>query len=170
MYCEVKSNYVTMKYILNHNRVLPLLLTGLLLIAVPACDNTVGSDAHEHDSDPFGMVLIMNGEEIVKQEGHDVIYLNDSPIEVKENEETEIIHLQWLNEYGEAFLPATEDGYTLSWAIEDEELLDVVQHDTDGPWNFHLLGKSAGMTTLSFLLWHNDHEHFTSVPFEVQIK
>src|SRR5690625_5772031 len=98
-----------------------------------------------------------------------MIYFKNSPIKVKKKEETENIHLQWLNEYGEAFLPATEDGYTLSWAIEDEELLDVVQHDTDGPWNFHLLGKSEGMTTLSFLLWHNDHEHFSSFTIEVLI-
>lgn len=161
-----------MNNLLRHKISILLLLTGTLFLTLTACDNSVGHDDHDHDhgTNPYGIVLTMNGVEIAKQEGGDIVYNNDSHIDVVENEQTSAIQVRWLNDHGETFLPDTEDGYSLRWTIADEDVLGVVQHEDDGAWNFHLEGKTAGETTISFMLWHNDYEHFTSLQFDVDVQ
>lgn len=160
-----------MKNLLRHKQILFFLLSSVLFLTFTACDNSVGHDDHDHDhdTDPHGVLLLMDDVEIAKQEGDDIVYNNDNHIEVIEGELSNTIQVRWINEHSETFLPDTEEGYSLRWNIADEEILDLVQQDSDGPWEFHLDGITAGETSISFILWHNDHEHFTSLQFDVEV-
>jgi len=113
--------------------------------------------------------MIMNGVEIAKQENGEVTYNEGDHIELKTGEETNIINIRWISEDGDRFVPE-EDSYYLEWAIDDENILEVEQHEEDGKWAFHLKGSGAGETDIRFSLFHVDHADFTSLPFEVHVE
>lgn len=134
-----------------------------------ACDTTSSGDHDEHQ-DPFGATLIMNGVEIATQEGGVITYHEGEHLELEVGEETNLIQIRWISEDGDRFTPDVDDGYNLQWSIENENILEVEQHEEDGPWSFHLAGKDSGETTIVFELWHNDHSDFTTLPFEVHVE
>lgn len=148
------------------------ILTAFLvisLLSLQACDTTSGDE--EDHSDPFGAALIMNGVEIATQEGGEITYNDGDHLELEVGEETNLIQLRWIDEDGDRFSMDPEDGYSLQWNVDDESVLEVEQHEEDGPWSFHLVGVGAGETTVEFELLHNDdHEDFTTLPFEVHVE
>jgi hypothetical protein len=146
---------------------LPLLIL-LTLISLTSCSNPASSDEEEH-SDPFGVAMIVNGIEIAAQENGVITYNEGEYIELGAGEETSLITIRWIAEDGDRFVPETEDGYSLRWVVENENVLEVEQHEEDGPWSFHLVGLSAGESEVNFELLHNDHPDFTSLPFEVHV-
>lgn len=168
---DIHITYAIMKNLHNRKQIIFLLLSSIFIFSITACENSVGHDDHDHDhdADPYGVLLEMDGVELVKQEGTDVVYNNDRSIEVIEGEQSGAVQVRWLNDHSETFLPDTGEGYSLRWSIADEEVLTVVQHDSSEPWTFHFEGKNAGSTSISLLLWHNNHEHFTSLPFDVNV-
>ncbi len=134
-----------------------------------ACDTTSSGDHDEHP-DPFGATLIMNGVEIATQEGGVITYHEGDHLELEVGEETNLIQIRWISEDGDRFTPEVDEGYSLQWIIEDENILEVEQHEEDGPWSFHLVGQDSGETTIVFELWHNNHSDFTTLPFEVHVE
>lgn len=157
-----------MKIISNH----PLfIITALALSALlwTACGNSTSSDDEEH-TDPFGVTLIMNGVEIAAQENGEVTYHDGDHLEMEVGEETNLITIRWIAEDGDRFVPDENEGYSLKWIVDNENIMEVEQHEEDGPWSFHLVGLEAGETTVQFELWHNDHPDFTSSEFDVHIE
>lgn len=144
-----------------------VLLTSALLWT--GCQNSTSSGEDE-ELDPFGVALIMNGVEIAKQENSEVSYHEGDHLELDAGEETSLITVRFIDEDGDRFQP--NENFSLRWLIDDEDVLEVEQHEEDGPWNFHLVGLAEGETTIRFLLWHDsgDHEDFTSLPFEVHVE
>ena len=154
------------KYITQLKSVL-LILPALLIFT--SCDNSTSSDDHDDHQDPFGVAMILNGVEIAKQENGEVTYNEGDHLELKTGEETNIINIRWISEDGDRFVPE-EDVYFLEWTIDDENVLEVEQHEEDGKWAFHLKGVRAGETDIRFSLFHVDHSDFTSLPFEVHVE
>lgn len=113
--------------------------------------------------------MIMNGVEIAKQENGVVTYNTGDHLELKTGEETNIINIRWISEDGDRFAPE-EDVYYLEWTIDDENVLEVEQHEEDGRWAFHLKGVGAGESEIRFSLFHVDHADFTSLPFDVHVE
>lgn len=113
--------------------------------------------------------MILNGVEIAKQENGQVTYNEGDHLELKRGEETDLILIRWISEDGDRFVP-DEDDYNLQWAIDDEDVLEVEQHEEDGKWAFHLKGVGAGETDIRFSLFHVDHADFTSLAFEVHVE
>ncbi|NBC28138.1 MAG: hypothetical protein GVY08_14845 [Bacteroidetes bacterium] len=144
-----------------------VLLAGVLVIS--SCDTTSTEDSEEH-SDPFGVALILNGVEVAIQENGEITYSDGSHMELEVGEETNLINLRWIDEDGDRFTPDTNEGFSLKWTIADENVLEVEQHEEDGPWSFHLVGVGSGESEVAFELWHNDHADFTSLPFEVHVE
>ncbi|MEX0648793.1 MAG: hypothetical protein WEA56_04570 [Balneolaceae bacterium] len=163
-----------MKFFNTHNtyslHLLTALFTGLFLWT--ACNNPAGSDDDDEHEDPFGVALIMNGVEIATQENGEITYSEGDHLELEVGEETSLITVRFIAEDGDRFQPDEDDGYSLQWTIGDENILEAEQHEEDGPWNFHLAGHSAGETTISIILWHDDgnHDDFTSMEFEVHVE
>lgn len=157
-------------YTLFNKKIISLIVVSALLLFA-ACDNPTSSDDdHDDHLDPFGVALIMNGVEIAAQEGGVVTYNEGDHMELEVGEETNLITIRWIAEDGDRFVPDTEDGYSLRWIVENEDVLEVEQHEEDGAWSFHLVGLSAGESEVNFELWHNDHADFTSLPFEVHVE
>ena len=156
-----------MKTTINQLKSVLFILPALLIFT--SCDNSTSSEEDEEHLDPFGVTMIMNGVEIAKQENGEVTYNEGDHIELKTGEETNIINIRWISEDGDRFVPE-EDSYYLEWAIDDENVLEVEQHEEDGKWAFHLKGSGAGETDIRFSLFHVDHADFTSLPFEVHVE
>lgn len=144
------------------------IITGALFFN--ACENSTGSEEHIEHSDPFGVAMILNEVEIALQENGEISYNEGNHLELEVGEETDLITIRWIAEDGDRFVPDTEDGYGLNWVVENEDVLEIEQHDEDGAWSFHLIAKSAGDSHLQFQLWHNDHADFTSLEFEVHVE
>lgn len=150
----------------------PVLTLLSFVILTTSCSNPVGpgeDEDHEEHSEPFGVALIMNGTEIAFQESGSVNYLSGDHIDIPVGEETDLILVRWIDEDGDRFEAHADEGYSLQWFIENEDVLEVEQHGEDGAWQFHLVGASAGETQIQFELWHNDHKDFTSLPFVVEV-
>lgn len=144
-------------------------LLAISFFTLQACDTT-NSEEEEH-SDPFGAALILNGVEVAAQENGVITYSEGDHLELEVGEETNLIQLRWIDEDGDRFTPDSDEGYSLQWIVADESVLEVEQHEEDGPWSFHLVGVGAGETTVEFELVHNeDHADFTTLPFEVHVE
>lgn len=147
-------------------------LTLLSLVIVASCSNPVGSDddeEHEEHTEPLGVALIMNETEIAFQENGSVNFASGDHLDLAVGEETGLITIRWVAEDGDRFEAHADEGYSLRWTIENESVLEVEQHEEDSPWQFHLVGASAGETQIQFELWHNDHKDFTSMPIPVEV-
>lgn len=153
---------------INAKRFALFVLTALFLFA--SCSNPTSSDDdHDEHSDPYGIALLLNGTEIAAQEDDIITYHNGDHIELEVGEETDLITVRWIAEDGDRFEADFDEGYSLQWIVENEDVAEVHHHDEDGPWSFHLDGVGEGETTIQFKLNHNDHDHFTSDPFEIQV-
>lgn len=138
---------------------------------IVSCSNSVDSDDddHEEHSEPFGVALILNGVEIAVQEDGSVSYASGDHIDIPAGDETDLMTIRFVAEDGDRFEPHTDEGYSLDWLISNEDALEVEQHEEDGAWQFHLVGKSVGSSEIQFSLMHNDHSDFTSMPFVVEV-
>lgn len=146
---------------------LPIIVT---LVILYSCSNPASSDDEDEHNDPFGVALIMDGVEIATQENGEVTYQEGDHLELEVGEETSLITVRWISEDGDRFEAHADEGYSLHWEIDNEDVLKVEQHEEDGPWSFHLAGIGAGETHVEFELRHNDHSHFFSSPFEVHVE
>lgn len=149
---------------INHITVITTLSFILLLAAIlTGCKNSAATE-EEHEDFPVGIVLKMNGEEIVRYENGSA----SGSIEVAEGEETALISIYFLAEDGDEFQP-DEPEHSLSWVIEDESVAEVERHAEDGKWSFHVVGLASGSTTVTFQLLHGDHSDFeaSGIPINV---
>lgn len=152
------------------NKKLYVLSVIATLFIFYSCSNPASSDDEDEHNDPFGVALVMDGVEIATQENEEVTYHEGDHLELDVGEETSLITIRWIAEDGDRFEAHADEGYSLRWEIDNEDVLEVEQHEEDGPWSFHLAGIGAGETHVEFELWHNNHSDFTSSPFEVHIE
>jgi len=153
-----------------YNKTVLVLLAVFTLISLTSCDNPTSSDEDDEHTTPFGVALILNGVEIAVQENGEVTYADGDHLELEVGEETNLITVRWISEDGDRFVPDTNEGYSLNWVIDNENVVEVEQHEEDGAWEFHLVGLSAGESDVQFELFHNDHSDFTSSIFEVHVE
>lgn len=158
-----------MKTLFKNYYLLVISLVSATLI-FSACSNPTSSDDEEEHSSPFGVALILNGVEIAVQEGGVITYSEGDHIELEVGEETNLITVRWIAEDGDRFVPDTEEGYALDWIVDNENIVEVEQHEEDSAWQFHFVGLGAGESDVQFELFHNDHSDFTSSAFEVHVE
>ncbi|WP_138429983.1 hypothetical protein [Fodinibius saliphilus] len=133
-------------------------LTLAVAILTTGCGNPASSDDdHNEHTEPFGLVLVMNGETVMeyfdgKVTGH---------LHVEEGGATPLVTVEFLNKEREHIHDEDlGDEYNLGWNIEDESILGIEQHAEDGRWSFHFQGKSVGESRVQFQLMHGDHSDF----------
>lgn len=143
-----------------------LIFSALFILS--SCDNSTGSDDHDHDEhqDPSGFVLKMNGAVMVEQlPGQDVT----GAFELEHGEETDLISIFFLAEDGDEFQPE-EDSYSLGYEFEEEGIAEFEQHEEDGKWSFHIHAEAEGITDMSLMLMHSGHSDFTTQAIHVHVE
>ncbi|MEX0680180.1 MAG: hypothetical protein WD097_02270 [Balneolales bacterium] len=135
---------------------------------ITACD-VISHNDHDDHTEPWGMVLLVGGSEIAKQEDGNVTYAEGDYLEFYADQESDLVTVRFLDEDGDRFEPEDEE-YSLGWEIGNEDVLEIDQHEEDGKWNFHFVGVGSGETYVRFVLFHGDHSDFTSMDFEIQIE
>ncbi|MDZ7694580.1 MAG: hypothetical protein U5K69_26245 [Balneolaceae bacterium] len=135
-----------------------------IAFATISCSNPASSDEdHDEHTEPYGLELVMNGATIIEYFDGEVT----GHLHVDEGGETSLITIEFLNEEREHIhAEDLDDEYSLGWNIENEDVLGVEQHDEDGKWSFHLVGKSAGESRIQFMLIHGDHADFETPAVE----
>lgn len=146
---------------------LSALITFVLVAGTASGCDWVGSDDEEEHVRPEGLVLEMNGEEIVTYQNGVVT----GQISVAVGEETDPIHVHFLDAAGEEIEHdhADNDDSDVMFEIADEAIAEVVQHEDDENDEFHVLGKQAGATTLRVRIGHGDHFDFSSKDITIQV-
>lgn len=135
-----------------------LALTFAAAILLAGCSNPASNDDdHEEHSEPHAIQFVMNGETIVT-------YQNDNTtghFDVETENETSLITAEFLDEDGDEIHGVDlDEDYSLAWEVADSQIAEVEQHDEDGRWSFHILGKTAGETAIKFMLMHGTHSDF----------
>ena len=152
----------------------PLSRLSVLLLAVfifNACDTTSSNtDDHDHEehSDPFGLKIMHDGQELARQFDGEVSYAGEhNAIEVEAGVTYGPLQIMLLAEDGDEFLPDDAD-YFLRINIADESVVHT--HDVDAPnFSFDLHGEGEGQTTASFDVMHIDHSDFESLDFAIEV-
>ena len=90
-------------------------------------------------------------------------------LKVPLNGMTEHLKIKFLDENNKLINPPEDKNKTLSWVIADTTKLGVFRHDDDS-WEFHLMGKKEGKTTIEFQILHVDHPDFRTPALPVVIK
>lgn len=133
-----------------------ILLSATILFA--GCDNPASNDDdHNGHSDPHGVRFIMNDEVILTYMDGDA----DGQFNVVEDQETLAITAEFLDEDGDEIHGEDLDAeFSLGWEVGNADLIGIKQHEEDGRWDFRMVGKSAGETTVQFKLMHGEHADF----------
>jgi hypothetical protein len=136
--------------------ILALTFSAALLFA--GCNNPASNDdEHEEHSETHSMEFVMNGETIVTYANGNV----NGHFDVKEQDETALITVEFFDEEGnEIHGDDLDEEFSLGWNIANTDYAEIVHHDEDGRWSFHIKGKQAGETTVQFMLMHGDHSDF----------
>lgn len=80
-----------------------------------------------------------------------------------------LLRLSFLGSDGSNIGTPESDDHTLGWIIGDTDILGVEQHEGE-VWDFHLLGKKPGETTIEFRIYHGDHYDFRTIDLPVHVE
>ncbi|MGM0547570.1 MAG: hypothetical protein ACQEST_12720 [Bacteroidota bacterium] len=129
-------------------------------ILIAGCSNPASDDDdHEEHSEPDRI-------EFSDEDGFIASYTystdtTEGHFDVPEEGESQKITVEFRDEDGnEIHSEDLDDEYSLAWEIANTDHAEVEQHDEDGRWSFHIVGKAAGETTVQFMLLHGDHPDF----------
>lgn len=135
------------------SKLIALTFAATLLLA--GCNNPASNDDdHEEHSEPHSVEFIENDDTIVTYNEGDV----NGHFDVNSEDETSLITAKFFDEDGdEIHGEDLDDEYSLAWEIANTDIAHIEQHDEDGRWSFHIVGKQTGETTVQFLLQHGDN-------------
>ncbi|MDZ7659288.1 hypothetical protein [Fodinibius sp.] len=134
-------------------------LTFAATLLLAGCSNPASDDDdHDDHTEPHSIEFVLNGETVVSFTDGNI----SGHFDVAKGDETALITANFYDEDGdEIHGEDLDDEYSLAWNIGNTDHADIEQHDEDGRWSFHIVGKQAGETTVQFLLQHgDDHADF----------
>ncbi len=137
----------------NHTVIVLTLFSILLLTS--CSDNPASNNGDDH-TDPEGLELVHDNEVIFEYTLSEGV-TEHSHLHYQVGEEY-LFEVHFLDENGE-HIHTEELGseYSLGWEVENENMLEIHQHEGDGPWTFHLQAISEGATKVQFKLNHGSH-------------
>lgn len=147
------------------SRSLPLLMAAFLAVAA-ACTNPVGGG--EPHPLPAGAEVLIHGERIAWTSAPSgSLQWEGGPLRLLEGEEVEVV-VNFLDAAGEV-LPIGGDHLLRARPAGEEEVdavvtEDEVVHITSHGTHLVIRGKSAGETSVVFMLWHGSHADWSTVP------
>jgi hypothetical protein len=139
------------------------LISIILLSSCSNDSNPVGNDDNSEHFEAIGLYLIESGDTIVAYIGGIVT----GQIEVADSSETPLIYAKFLTDDGNVGTPQG-DHHSLQLEIADTTIAVTETHAGED-WEFHVIGKQVGQTSIEISIFHNDHPDFVSkaIPIEV---
>ncbi len=142
--------------------------SSIFVLFLSACsDNPTKSDTEHLDA--VGLRITSSGMTVVS-------YIRDGAlqgsgyIEVEENSETAGLDIEFYNDENESWVTPDEEDYQLEIAISDTNTATFWQHEgEEGGFEFHISGKSVGITQAVFKILHDGHTDFSSREIEIRV-
>ncbi len=89
---------------------------------------------------------------------------------VKNGQQTSGIEIKFYNSSKQEIAPPNPSVQPLAWEITDIAKTEVWQHPgEEGGYEFHLVGKSPGLTQIEFFVLHEGHPDFRSGKIYVSV-
>ncbi|MCH8566731.1 MAG: hypothetical protein LAT67_00650 [Balneolales bacterium] len=145
------------------NKYLSIFFILSFSVVLAACN--VGSHSH---IDANGVVLMVDGEEIARQDGTTITYANGNNISMEVGETTGMISVMFIGDDNELFIPEGSD-YFMELRISNEDVVNIVAMDSQN-FRVELNGNAAGSSEVQFEIFHVDHSDYTSRPFSFLIQ
>lgn len=146
----------------THKTIIGIFIISIALVFT-ACDS--GDD---HGEVPVGIVLLLQGTEVVIQDSGTVTYVNGDAIMVTTGQTTATFTVEFIAEDGDRYVPDGND-YSLIINIGNESFVTANHPANSGKWSFTLNGIADGNTTIQFELFHSGHSDFRTQDFNVVV-
>jgi hypothetical protein len=135
----------------------------VLIFFVIGCSDNNPVDSEEEHFEATGLFIISGTDTIAKYK--DLIVSGN--IEVVENDTTDILRINFLQEDGHIGIPPTDD-WSLDWLIADGTIAEVVTTDSQLElYQLHIAGKKAGQTTIKIIINHHSHKDYESAEIPI---
>jgi hypothetical protein len=148
--------------------VLALTLFSLGLAAIGCSDNPVTTPPADH-FEAVGLVLVRQGIDSVVVDSAKV----RGSLAVGAGDSTGYFDIFFLREDTRARDLPTDDAFTLGWTIADTSVVALALPASDGHthqhFEFRLVGKKAGTTTVVLRLLHEGHDDYVTPPIPVTV-
>lgn len=142
----------------------PLVL--LLSLFLFSCSNPASDDDHGEHARGIGIALVSSGQTIATYEEDDPV---TGKITVSVGTMTAGIDFLLIDEDGDRYTP-DEGTYALHFEFADTSIAGIWQHEgEESGFEFHVQGKTVGLTNLAFTIYHDDHPDFVSQPISVEV-
>ncbi len=142
----------------QHRNIVMALLLLMAALFIGSCSDDPLSPQTEH-FEAIGMYISSSGIKVVsilRGETSDTFYV---PIGLTEDH----YEAQFYDEDENIIDPPVDEDSYLSWAIDDESVVEVWQHEgEEGEFEFHLRGLEEGQTMIEFFVMHVDHSDYRS--------
>lgn len=144
----------------THHTLLATFLLLTITLFTACSDNPAGNDDDDHEhAEPFGLELVHEGNVIIEYFDSEVTEHQHMHLHAGEEY---AFTVQFIDEDGERIHAEDfDEDYSLAWTIENEDVLQIEQHEGDGKWSLHLIGVAGGESKVQFLLMHGtgDNAH-----------
>jgi len=151
------------RYIL---KICSFLITAFLLIALYGCSKDDPVTPQEEHFEAIGMYFSTSGiklAQILRGETTDTLVAPLGGL-------SDHINIQFFDENENIIDPPSDEDKHLDWAIDDESVVEVFQHEgEEGGYEFHLRGLKEGVTNIEFFVVHVDHNDYRSGKIPVKV-
>lgn len=152
------------KFILSIKLFIPILF---LTIFISCSNESDPLPAQEDHFEAEGVVLLESGiiiADIFRGVTNDTLFV---PVDSM----TAGIDVKFYDENQQIIDPPDPSDQSLSWSIDDQNILDVWQHPgEEGGFELHLEGLAIGSTKIEFFIVHEGHNDFRSGKFSVVVQ
>lgn len=142
-----------------------VLILFVLVLLVSACEDDSPLEAEDH-FEAVGLRLYSSGiltAEIFKG-------ITTDTLEAIKGETSEHLEVIFLDEDKNEVDPPTDEHMLFEGVIADTNLATVWQHPgEEGGYEFHLVGKEEGITSIELFVKHNDHPDYRSGDIPVKV-
>ena len=140
-----------------------LVILALLFSGCGKDDNPVAPEKPDH-AEAVGCVIKQGDAEIVRAEKGAVT----GQFTIQERVQSALMSFYLIAADGALFRPE-EAEYLFAWESKNSDIADIIQYETDGPWEFRVKGFDPGQTGVVFKVLHGDHEDFVSLDIAIQV-
>lgn len=148
-----------------------LLLTGFLSLFLTFCSENHTDSHDDHDDDhveAVGMRLISGTTTLTEYIKDDVSKF--SAVTATIGDTTDQITFQVFKEDGIGWITPHKENVNLKATIADPTVFEIIpKTGSHGQFEFFILGKKAGSTTVTFRVIHDGHGDFESRPVNITI-